>query len=761
MSDPSYSVASAISDPISLMRNPSEATLREIANWQLAPSEEKLFRVELPKLQRGFVWEPSKVADLWDSILRGFPIGSMMVSAIDPEPSENATPENRHWLLDGQQRATAIAIGLYNPWGADTKSALSMWRVKCIPILWLDIGRDRAESDAKMFFPYLVTRSHPWGYDEDGKVIPWSSRLKARDAFGMDVDYSSADLSQCFPWEANLPVPSSLLLEIVEREGVESPEDFWDALGRSAESFPPAWKGRFGERMKGERPKCLDKLFHCLHRVRTYLVHLNVLSSDAAENDTYNADDNSLLFVRLNTGGVVLSGDELIFSLFKSAFPLAKDAVEECAAGFMAPSKLFGLIVRLAAAVKDPGKLARPYLLRDFKKEIRPADSPLKEALKDLIEKKQADGRCAVASMMDWARSFLCGAKESESKELSPPFCLPQAVATRTINASPEIFLALLYWKKNGGEVEIGSEQHRRLLGRFTALSWFLPGKATQKQTALHEWISAAKQDTVGHLWSGECLRVLFTRSERALPRFPQPDDLRSILLRSVVEAETNSYEKLPDYAPAQFWEAYAFLPSAPEDTPEIIKQRREANFMSFLNQLWPCRTMLLYAQRAYITRRFACFGQWELALEDTNCPWDWDHIYPSATGLHRVDPIYKEWHNTIGNLRAEGLSENRRDGSNMPTDKLAMESEPGRPAWQNSAITEKIWEEMKDTGYQPNAIKRNHQLAPKICAIVLKRMASIYGVWHEQLRIGAMMDEIRGHTSDAEQREVHVALSD
>ena len=36
--------------------------------------------------------------------------------------------------------------------------------------------------------------------------------------------------------------------------------------------------------------------------------------------------------------------------------------------------------------------------------------------------------------------------------------------------------------------VEPGSEEHRQLLGRFTALSWFLPGNAKAKQEAENEF---------------------------------------------------------------------------------------------------------------------------------------------------------------------------------------------------------------------------------------------------------------------------------
>ena len=61
--------------------------LREIAAWQLESPvpvhvqpfsndhENPLF-AELPALQRGAVWSASQTEALWDSLVRGFPIGS-------------------------------------------------------------------------------------------------------------------------------------------------------------------------------------------------------------------------------------------------------------------------------------------------------------------------------------------------------------------------------------------------------------------------------------------------------------------------------------------------------------------------------------------------------------------------------------------------------------------------------------------------------------------------------------------------------------
>jgi uncharacterized protein with ParB-like and HNH nuclease domain len=34
------------------------------------------YKVALPMIQRGFVWKPNQIIELWDTLLRGMPIGS-------------------------------------------------------------------------------------------------------------------------------------------------------------------------------------------------------------------------------------------------------------------------------------------------------------------------------------------------------------------------------------------------------------------------------------------------------------------------------------------------------------------------------------------------------------------------------------------------------------------------------------------------------------------------------------------------------------
>lgn len=102
----------------------------------------------LPAIQREFVWDANQIISLFDSILRGYPIGSFLIWRVkddvaddqikyrliknyiedsvypnDPEfnfvnhhnpkvPSHEELPDTQYLVLDGQQRLTAFNIGL-------------------------------------------------------------------------------------------------------------------------------------------------------------------------------------------------------------------------------------------------------------------------------------------------------------------------------------------------------------------------------------------------------------------------------------------------------------------------------------------------------------------------------------------------------------------------------------------------------------------------------------------------------------------------
>jgi hypothetical protein len=110
-------------------------TIREILDSVLRG------QVRIPAFQRGFVWEPDRVAYLMDSIYKGFPFGSLLfwrtrevlkcerdLGPFDLPPSAEDYPVD--YVLDGQQRITSI-FGVFQT-GLEVKR----------PELWSDIYFD-------------------------------------------------------------------------------------------------------------------------------------------------------------------------------------------------------------------------------------------------------------------------------------------------------------------------------------------------------------------------------------------------------------------------------------------------------------------------------------------------------------------------------------------------------------------------------------------------------------------------------------------
>lgn len=90
----------------------------------------------IPKFQRDFVWKTKDICDLGDSIMRGYPISSLLIMAAngslnigadilcegdikDKEQNRGTSNESKLYILDGQQRLTSIAYLFLN---FDTKN---------------------------------------------------------------------------------------------------------------------------------------------------------------------------------------------------------------------------------------------------------------------------------------------------------------------------------------------------------------------------------------------------------------------------------------------------------------------------------------------------------------------------------------------------------------------------------------------------------------------------------------------------------------
>lgn len=120
-------------------------------------------RYFLPAIQRPFVWKPDQIITLIDSLLKGYPISSLMFWAVDEDLKQELKIYNfiEHWkpemqnpvasvngrdvtlVLDGQQRITSLLIALRGSFAEKAKhkrsSSPDAWSEKT---LYIDLLKD-------------------------------------------------------------------------------------------------------------------------------------------------------------------------------------------------------------------------------------------------------------------------------------------------------------------------------------------------------------------------------------------------------------------------------------------------------------------------------------------------------------------------------------------------------------------------------------------------------------------------------------------
>jgi hypothetical protein len=139
---------------------------------------------------------------------------------------------------------------------------------------------------------------------------------------------------------------------------------------------------------------------------------------------------------------------------------------------------------------------------------------------------------------------------------------------------------------------------------------------------------------------------------------------------------------------------------------------------------------MLLFAQRDYMNSKFKEFNQIE-SIDDTNRPWDWDHIYPDSWVYKKegINLLVRGWVNCIGNFRALSYDDNRSENNHL-SPKQRFENDTKK---QESFIKEndiQFWNQIDQTF---GRIKHNEPEQTKIfLGAVINRMANIYEDWFD-----------------------------
>jgi len=690
------------------IEKPLSFGLSKIASWQLDFDNSN---VELPALQRSFVWKVNQVESLWDSILRGFPIGSLLLSKSEDE---------KYFLLDGQQRATSITFGFYDPWNIDESEKGKFWSLKNVPTIWIDIAPKEKTATQKFVFR-VVTQSHPWGYQRinHNSILSVADRRNALNIFRENPENKKGGYIQIsplntFPYDADLPIPFSFLVK-----SILDNDKSWKAnlVAMCKEKLPTEYiktkHNHFNEKSYLDQLQkiidnadFLNNIFCAVKNLVQVEIPTIVVKKEILKAEDEQTGEDPTLFVRLNSSGTRIAGEELIYSIYKASFPEAKQLVENIGASFIAPSQVISLVSRLALSEINEDSYPYPLNVNDFRKRIQ--DDKFKSKLHELIGGNAKD---------IFSKAFNLLVSENE-------FEIPIVLVKNIVKSSPELFLMLLQWIKQNTK-EIPADEKRKVLATITALSWF--GRDNTK------YVREVWKDILGNqFWSKEVLSIPYLNKKDFI-MYPliQPSVLREYLILNVVEKNVHWDNLYPDAENKIIKEFRQMLNSEVEQESEITNSTNSM-WDSFMNKLFWNKSLVLFAQRKYINESFGDFNQME-NLEDTNTPWDWDHIYP-ASWVYRnwyINPNTKHWTNAIGNFRALSLEENRSENNSLsPKDRLVNVKE-------QSFIKENDWEYWSKISGRIN--EGDNEMIKNHLSAIVNRLCNIYEEWYSTLNVGEL----------------------
>lgn len=591
--------------------------------------------VLLPVMQRGYVWKPYQIELIWDSILRGFPIGTFIMSKVN---------ETNKQLLDGQQRSTSIILGFYNPWKLECKS---IGNAKHLPVVWIDLKKD-IFIEGRKYFIRVVTQSHPWGYclEEDNKILKVADRRESLKILNIQENeaYTKLSPTRRIPYDSFLPIPLAFLLEPFLENKKVSYNEWKNYIQNSVKLyFPDGIETKYTEKTKyiSDINDCdFNTLYTCLkENVTNYEIPSIEVNSDIiSENSDYTS------FVRINTEGTQLTGEELIYSIYKSKFSDTKNIVESISENVISPTKTISIVSRLAYSKVNNGSYIKDINIGQFQRLI--AGKEFKDQLLGYIN----DNNNSIKNLYDKALEIL------RNNDLIPNIVVRQVIS-RNIN----MFALLLHWLEEN--IEIDENLKKNICARFYRIIWFGDSHTFVKEM----WERVGEKQ----FWSIPVNSKKFVELPLICPNL-----LKQYLESRFVGKENLDLSLSIDSNPDiwNFWRNSLEESNLNDDniTKQIIDW-----WAYFIETILHKKSLVQIVQKKYLEKSFPEFNQLE-QLEDTNVPWDWDHIYPSSWiyNRHNIPWATRYLNNTIGNLRLLSLSDNRSQGDNLsPSERLNSDS--------------------------------------------------------------------------------------
>ena len=803
-------------------------SVRNIAAWQFERYDDPkdFFKIvaALPPIQRGQVWKAKQIEEFWDSLVRGFPVGSFLTTRIRNDNKQSkrdlaygSNSRSNHFLLDGQQRANAIALGHFNPWREEEEE-----KENPPAILWVDLEVPDA-TDGREYLFRVLTRAHPWGYPKEGKEANRLTLGQRRDAFSAysacqpDLENKSVydiPLRYFWPWESLAPIPVPFLIQAIDECGANADAvrenlrrrlanlPFWNsANNRQGEKLQAAVETKLGT---DPADYCrfnalINRMAATVHGTKeSFPIPVLVLSKNTVEGEEEDAEEEDAasqkppaletLFIRVNKNGTEIGSEELIYSILKSIWPDAYKAVERINCRFVTPARLVVLVARLILARDEYGKensesqpptlkVARFRRFMRDKKDGKANEAKLKEFIENCFEGSR---------VFRIAEGLLTGCYDKEG------YTLPSVLVSDIAQRSPDVFFLLLVWIDRMLEDGVDpieamrdDHRHRQVLGTLTAISWFAKDQAKCVRILWQELVDCG-EEFLPDFFSRKLFIKLLSLGEygkpNLLPVF-SPTAIAKAIRERIFEYEMGDVSKSISDPQNALWRDWRWNQNFAGELPRSITKGKnvEALFRTwypdqvtraeqlelkiteawglFIERLRRNTRVLLYAQRKWIKT------WWEFRPEDLDeleRPWDFDHIHAKnyVYDKRAIPQIIRDWHETIGNLRAWPFAMNRSDGDGLPHVKFV--DSPGSDEFHRyenrygvECLEEKLaasvidrgclqhWlqsvpDDCSDLSYLANPANGEHR--EHLILAITSRFVELYCIWYEELELDQLM---------------------
>jgi hypothetical protein len=370
-----------------------------------------------------------------------------------------------------------------------------------------------------------------------------------------------------------------------------------------------------------------------------------------------------------------LEGEELIYSIYKSICPETKNLVESLSQNIISPAKTITLVSKLAYADINNGSYINNISVRRFQTLIY--DDTFKAELLKYIGSDVAHSK--IKELYDKAIEIL------SRNGLVPAVVIRQLIATKT-----ELFLLFLYWLAKSPKKDIDDSERSLICARFYHTAWF----GNTELFVRKMWDIIDRPDFwLTSVNDGEFIEYPLISPELLKQFFGD-----KILSRNI--DYTLSADKFPE-----IWEIWERGIGSEQIATEQLYTHIANGWNSFIQTIRTNRLLILLTQAPYINKQFPEFNQLN-RLEETNTPWDWDHIYPSEWVYRKwsIHPITREWNYTIGNLRAMSLSDNRSESNRLsPYDRLSKSVDIRNDYSIDDDSDWQYWQQLRQTIYDDN----------------------------------------------------------